>query len=236
MAFTTDQAANLVSVHANETISVPNSHINFNNTETINVVIYASTSNGNTVNCEFSVNTSSGLVGPVGPQGPAGNAGATGMLSGPPVSFMNANSANIQYVDTYFTEPFFIPANSISANGSVYRITIAGDQVSTYQSKLNVRMGPNGNTSDQSIYNANGINSILYLEFISTVRSNTNNANVMTVCMSPYTLTDAPAGLQPTQTTTIDATVNNYIGVSYNFGYPGEGPNIFQVGVIEQIR
>jgi hypothetical protein len=77
MTWTTDQAANLVSVHCNETVTVPNSHLNFNNTATINCSIAASTSNGNTVNVEFNVNTSVvvfvGPPGPVGPQGPTGN-------------------------------------------------------------------------------------------------------------------------------------------------------------------
>ncbi len=248
MAFTSDQAANLVAIYANNTLRIANANLNFNNTSTVNVSI---TANGTLkrANVEFAVNLSSIPVGPSGPQGVQGNVGPQGPqgpigLTGPsgpsgpgiPSSAIAANTIDIQYTDTYFTQQFKIPANTL-APGSSFRITLFSDNLYTYQSNLNIRLGESGNVSDNSIYTTSLVGSNLSAIFICTVRETGNVSNVVTTQITaPQLYSGSPGIIQPVQFGSVNTYVDNYLGVSYHMGYPGVGSNIFQLAIIEQIR
>jgi hypothetical protein len=239
MTWTIDQAANLVSIHANETLTVPNSHINFNNTETINVVVYPSTSNVNTANVEFSVNSATLDV--IYNQSNLAYTQANTALNqanlaiGIPASSISSNGANIQYTDTYFTDPFFIPAGTLQP-GSAFRISTFGGPLTLSGANLNIRMGSGGNTTDTSIYSIAPVGTGITAEFIVVVRDNTNTAPVITVPMTPIAINNNGPQFQPNSYATIDATSNNYLGMSFHNSPPSQGPNYFIMAIVEQIK
>jgi hypothetical protein len=182
MAFNGDQAANLVSIHANETLKFANSHINFNNTATINVKMfesgYSSTANLNTVNVEFNVNTSAvvfvGPTGNTGPQGIPGNTGNTGPAGSAPSKIIPTTyiTSNVRLnvfasgvaSNTYLVSAF-VPANTIVAN-TIASITAGLVLYHGFSNQpgfginflpevdFEIFWGANGNSSDPVIFNS----------------------------------------------------------------------------------
>jgi hypothetical protein len=146
--------------------------------------------------------------------------------------------ANIpQNIDTYFTNVFFIPPNTLK-NGSTFRITLFSN-FAAYNSEnggatLNVRMGPNGNTLDTSIFSTNLINNpnspnTFDAVFLITANSNTSSTTITTVPIISTAFSNTSLS-----TAEVDATVGNHLGVSYNSNI-NFGPSQIQIGLIEQV-
>jgi hypothetical protein len=152
---------------------------------------------------------------------------------------MNANTANIQYTDTYFTPEFKIPANAIQ-EATTFKITLVGGPLYLYHDQLSIRLGNSGSTSDNvafgvSLYDPGSLGSPPFI-FLVTIRSGGNSSPVVTVPISPIAIDGSgPRWLTP-QHIIVDTTQDLYLGASYYFGVPGQGTNVFELATIQQIK
>lgn len=156
------------------------------------------------------------------------------------VVVMTADTANIQYTDTYWSPQYKISANTLAV-GSTFKLTVAADALYNYQPALNLRFGTTGTTTDPTLFEHPYFLGTGIFEYIVTFRSVGASANVQVVPLTRIPnpgggLTDIVGKAYATVYTTVDTTVNNYMGFSHHMGYPGVGTNIFNTCIIQQIK
>ena len=127
-----------------------------------------------------------------------------------------ANTSPISNVETYLNPPLQIPGGA-SANGDVFRITVAGKRTDTdsFTYNYNVRLGTTGTVADGIILTVPGVRNVgdgktgFFDEFLITIRANGTSGNVVA---SGSNFGGNPAIGSPVSYNT---TQLNYLGVSF---------------------
>lgn len=197
---------------------------NFNNTSTISC---SASESANTINCEFDVNTAAVML---------------------PIAVMTAQTAPISNVEMYFTPQFFIPANTIQS-GSVFQIDLISESWLQGPSNnpngfaINVKFGSTGTISDPAIWFTNGepdTSGLGKFQLLMVIQNTGNNSNVITTPTGFYT--PGEPGYFITNTfSTIDTTVDNYLGATVVFAPAGSSPtpignSTFDIAIIRKIN
>ena len=125
------------------------------------------------------------------------------------------NSSPVANLETYITTPLFLISGNTS-NGDVFRIFVGGlrNDSEGFNYTYNVKIGSAGTVADPTVLKVPGVRYVgdknlgFFDEFIITIRSNTSSGNAHVIATNQG---------NPVVSGNIayNATVNNYIGVTY---------------------